>query len=233
MTGYMRKFSVSVALLMFCSAWVRAVPLEVVAINYPPFTQESQADGDHGTAFGMLAQALADSQVTLKPQFYSAARANKLIHSGQWCASFYPPKQASSNYVHVPLSSQPVELGLYRKRQAEPFSWQDLSDLAGSRIAFLRGFSRDGLGLKFNQAGITLFNVETIRQGLQLLLKQRVDYAFADNISGPMLFSELGVDAKDYQFSSTLLDSTPVGIWLNLGCDEAAKARRDLNVKGY
>ena len=124
-------------------------------------------------------------------------------------------------------------MGLYRKRQAEPFYWQDLSDLAGSRVAFLRGFSRDGLGFKFNQAGITLFDVETIRQGLQLLLKQRVDYAFADNISGPMLFSDLGVDAKDYQFSTTLLGSIPVGIWLNLGCDEAAKALSELNAKGY
>ncbi|MCZ4336372.1 hypothetical protein [Shewanella colwelliana] len=225
--GYVAAFICLVALIT-PSAYVAAkAELNVIAIDYPPFTTEN-IEGDNGIAFRLLQQALSDSELTVNPDIYSTARAHKLIRTGQWCASFYPPKEATEQLVNIPLAVQPIKLGLYRKRQESPFRWDDLSELGGSQVAYLRAVARDGIGLDMTNAGLVIFNVESVRQGLQLLAKGRVDYAFADNVSGAIILNELGLDINDYQFSQNLFRALPMGIWLNLSCEQALKAHQVL-----
>lgn len=207
--------------------------LSVVSIHYPPFTMRS-IDGDNGLSYTLLRQALTGAHIKVKTLTYPPARAEKLIDSEQWCASFYPPTLASKREVLVGLSDQLVHLGLLRKRQNNRFRWQDLSELSGKKVAYFRGSLKpSGMGQAMLDANMSIFDVETIKQGVQLLIKGRVDYAFADNISTKAIFEQLDIDAQEYQFSETLLKDVQIGIWLNLECATARKAYQYLLSKGY
>jgi len=204
--------------------------LEVIAMDYAPFTSETS--DDNGLAFKLLTDAL-DGTVQVQPQFLSAARAHRMVQEGEWCASFYPPQKLIDKHILVKLADEPVKLGLYRLRENTPFFWNNLNELAGRRVAYFRALERDGIGLEMVQAGIEIFSVETTRQGVQLLAKGRVDYAFGDQVSGPALMKQLGLNPDDYQFSETVFRDFPVGIWLNLSCPQALTAFHYLNSHGY
>jgi len=204
--------------------------LEVIAMDYAPFT--SASSDDNGLAFKLLADALGGS-VRVQPQFLSAARAHRMVQEGEWCASFYPPQSPVDEHRLIGLADEPIKLGLYRRREATPFSWQDLSELTGKRVAYFRALERDGLGFEMTQAGMNIFSVETTRQGVQLLAKGRVDYAFGDQVSGPAIMKLLGLDPEEFQFSETVFRDLPVGIWLNLSCPQAISAFHYLDSNGY
>ncbi|RTR38407.1 hypothetical protein EKG38_12860 [Shewanella canadensis] len=205
--------------------------LEVIAMDYAPFTSETS--DDNGLAFKLLSDALSQSATLVKPQFLSAARAHRMVQEGKWCASFYPPQSPVDDHRLIGLADEPIKLGLYRRREATPFVWNSLTELAGKRVAYFRALERDGLGFEMIQAGMDIFSVETTRQGLQLLAKGRVDYAFGDQTSGPALMKQLGLNPDDYQFSETVFRALPVGIWLNLSCPQALTAFHYLDSHGY
>lgn len=205
--------------------------LEVIAIDYAPFTSASM--DDDGLAFNLLSDALSESAILVKPQFLSAARAHKMVQEGQWCASFYPPQSPIDDHRLIGLADEPIKLGLYRRRETTPFAWNSLTELAGKRVAYFRALERDGLGFEMVQAGMDIFSVETTRQGVQLLAKGRVDYAFGDQISGLILMKQLGLDSNDFQFSETAFRDLPVAIWLNLTCPQALSAFLYLDSHGY
>jgi len=204
--------------------------LEVIAMDYAPFT--SEASDDNGLAFKLLTDALSGS-VRVQPQFLSAARAHRMVQEGEWCASFYPPQKLADKHILIKLADEPVKLGLYRLRENTPFFWTNLNELAGRRVAYFRALERDGIGLEMTQAGMDIFSVETTRQGVQLLAKGRVDYAFGDQTSGPALMKQLGLDPGDFQFSETVFRDLPVAIWLNLTCPQALSVFHHLDSHGY
>ncbi|WP_299791780.1 hypothetical protein [uncultured Shewanella sp.] len=204
--------------------------LEVIAMDYAPFTSKNSVG--NGLAFKLLTDAL-DGAVRVEPQFLSAARAHRMVREGEWCASFYPPQKPADEHILVKLANEPIKLGLYRRWETTSFSWKNLGELAGKRVAYFRALERDGIGLEMTQAGMDIFSVETTRQGIQLLAKGRVDYAFGDNVSGPPLMRELGLDPDYYQFSETVFRDLPVAIWLNLTCPQALSAFHNLDRRGY
>lgn len=205
--------------------------LEVIAMDYAPFT--SASSDDDGLAFTLLSGALSESTILVKPQFLSAARAHRMVQEGEWCASFYPPQSPVDEHRLIGLADEPIKLGLYRRREATPFAWNKLTELAGKRVAYFRALERDGIGLEMTRAGMNIFSVETTRQGVQLLAKGRVDYAFGDQVSGPAILRQLGLDPEEFQFSETVFRDLPVGIWLNLSCPQALSAFHHLDSNGY
>lgn len=210
--------------LLLCglSLSLQAAGLSVIAIEYPPFT--SSQEEHRGLAFLFLIEALAGSSIVIEPRFFSPARAHKRVQEGVWCGSFYPPQRPEAQHKRVFLDDKSVRLGLYRRREPGPFIWQALSDLKGKRVAHLRALARDGIGLELQQSGVELFNTETFAQGLQLLKKGRVDYAFGDPVSGALLMEQLGMNADAFQFSDSVFRADPVHIWLNLRCSSAREA---------
>lgn len=214
------------------SAMVEAQPLEVVAVDYPYFTEKNSSP-KHGVAFDLLRQAIAGSDFEIQPLFLPPARAHQTIKSSDWCASFYPAAEQTATKVLMSLSDEAVLLGLYRRRQGSTFAWQQLSELKGKRVAYLRALSRDGVGKLLADAGLEMFNVETINQGMMLLVKGRVDFAFGDKYSGELFFGENGIDANEYQFSTSYLRELTVGVWLNLDCLAAQELHEILHQRGY
>ncbi len=202
----------------------------MIAIDYPPFTSEKEQDS--GTAFSLLNDALKGSRLTILPQYWSPARANKLVRGKGWCASFYPPRKQDDNLVIIGLGSEPIRLGLYRHRKQSRFYWDELSEMKGKKVAYLRALARDGIGQQMTDAGMVIFDIETIQQGLQLLERKRVDYAFGDQVSGPMIMRSLKMDLGEFQFSETSFRKLPAGIWLNLQCKSASTAYEYLMQKG-
>ncbi|WP_157577667.1 hypothetical protein [Shewanella waksmanii] len=227
----MLRMIIGVMFVVFCSK-LNAQPLEVIAVDYPYFT-EQQNPPEYGVAFKLLRQALKDSGVQVQATFLPPARAHQTIKSLNWCASFYPAPQITTTEILMSLSEEPIQLGLYRKRQPGEFSWRQLSELKGKQVAYLRALSREGIGKLLQEAQVELFNTETINQGMLLLTKGRVDYAFGDKYSGEQFFSETQIDAANYQFSTTFLRELTVGVWLNMNCEQAVKIRDYLQDKGF
>ncbi|WP_076410633.1 hypothetical protein [Shewanella sp. UCD-KL12] len=221
----------STLLIYLFSLSVYATQLPVIAIDYPPFTSEK--DEGNGIAFSLLTDAMDGSSLTIMPQYWSPARAHKLVKEGSWCSSFYPPRKDDEQFVIVALADEPIELGLYRHHQVTPFRWNSLVEMEGKTVAYLRALSRDGLGKHMTESGMVIFSVETIEQGMQLLSRGRVDYAFGDQISGEIIMRSLNMDPDEYQFSLTHFRTLPVGIWLNLSCKAAVSALQHLQSKGF
>lgn len=200
-----------------------AKTLAVIALEYPPFTTETQAD--KGSSFRALQKYLHSKHLEfeLQPLFLPSARAQSEILAGNWCASFYPPPDiVREESRFVLLSDSLVSLGIFRRRQEDPFVWKDLSELGGGKIALLRSKVDGSFLQQFTDAGLTIEFVGDISTGLRMLSKGRVDYAFGDSdaLSVLTLPKEM---RENLQFSSTHLMEFPVGVFVNPMCPEAAE----------
>ncbi|ABM00600.1 hypothetical protein SHAM105786_13570 [Shewanella amazonensis] len=195
--------------------------LAVIALEYPPFTTETQAD--KGSSFRMLQKYLLSNQLEfeLQPLFLPSARAQSEIIAGNWCASFYPPPDIVKEQSRfLLLSDEIVSIGIYRRRQPEPFVWTDLSELGGGKIALLRSRVDGGFLQQFTDAGLTIEFVSDVATGLRMLNKGRVDYAFGDSDAISVLTLPKAM-RENLQFSSTHLMEVPVGVFVNPMCPEA------------
>ncbi|QYK04067.1 hypothetical protein [Shewanella zhangzhouensis] len=196
--------------------------LAVIALEYPPFTTETQAD--KGSSFRALQKYLLSNQLEfeLQPLFLPSARAQSEIVAGSWCASFYPPPDIVRDQSRfVLLSDVKVVLGIFRRRGHDPFVWRDLSELGGGTIALLRSKVDGSFIQQFIDAGLTIEFVSDISTGLRMLSKGRVDYAFGDSDALSVLTLPKAM-REDLQFSSTHLMEVPVGVFVNPMCPEAA-----------
>lgn len=200
-----------------CFAATEKQAVDVIAIDYPPYT--SPDSPGYGSSFVLLTKyAQSHLRVSLKPKFLPPARANLLIKEKSWCLSFYPPSEESTTARFVSLSANTVRLGLYRLTRAEPFQWQSLNELKGKMVALLRPKSMGKLQHSLIDAGLELVYVESVSQGLQLVLKQRVDYAFGDDL----ILSSSGlskVQKQKLQFSQSAIHEAKVGFFYNLACE--------------
>ena len=189
---------------------------EVIAIEYPPYTSENEAN--NGLSFEALNQYFKQQAIHFSPLFLPPARAALYLSSDRWCLSFYPPIE-QKKFPVFDLDDFSIKLGLVRKTQLTPFSWQSLSELSGRKVAMLRSNEKRSDSIKqFLNANIELINVESVSQGLQLLEKERVDYVFSDFAGGQYIMKQLGLHLADYQFSQTLLLETNIKVWHNPKC---------------
>ena len=192
--------------------------IDVIAVNYPPYTSPDAAD--YGSSFSLLTQyAQSHFRVSLTPMFLPPARANRIIKDGHWCLSFYPPSSDNKLSQFVPLSDDIVSIGFYRLKEQDRFHWSKLEELSGKMITLLRANKVGKMHQRFIDAGIQLVYVESVEQGLQLVLKKRVDYAFGDNLAlSETSFSD---DEKGrLQFSESSFYSTKIGFFYNSECEK-------------
>jgi len=190
---------------------------KVIAIEYPPLLGQ-ELDG-YGTLFRLLKEyARAHFKVDISPDFLPPARAQKVIFTGQWCLTLYPPHEDDQDTFFVPLRTEPIKLGLYRKHHPDnpqPFQWDDLSELSGKSIAILRSNIESWLHDELNDAGLQIIYVETTTQALQLLLSDRIDYAQGDSLALETLND---ADTNKLEFSQTYLFEAAVGFYYRLSC---------------
>ncbi|PKG82112.1 hypothetical protein CXF85_14515 [Colwellia sp. 75C3] len=192
--------------------------VDVIAVDYPPYTS-SKLTGD-GSSFILLSKyAQSNFSVSLTPFFLPPARANRVIKDGYWCLSFYPPREGNKVARFVSLSDNVVSMGFYRLRKKEGFHWTELKELKGKIVALLRPDVIGKMHQNILDAGLQMVYVESIEQGLQLVLKNRVDYAFGDNL----VLSETNlseVQKQKLQFSESSVHEAEIGFFYNIECKD-------------
>ncbi len=209
----------SLALILVALDVLASEAIEVIAVEYPPFT--SQEINDFGISFVYLEKyAKKNFKVAISPLFVPPARAQKIVGSQKWCLSFYPPKPGYKNAKFEPLSKDIVSFGLYRlkpSKPSEPFKWQNLSELKGKYLAILRSNKNSAFYHQFSDAGLKLIFVETTEKGLSLLLHKRVDLAFGD--SQMLEQNQLGkLNEGKLQLSENVIHQAQIGFFYHIDC---------------
>lgn len=211
---------VSILILCIFTTLVRGEDIEVLAVEYPPFTTETDIEG--GLCFHYLNEF---SETFLNGKQFSRvfvppARAEALLSDNQFCMAFYPPKKNQELYSFMPLKDEKVKLGLIRGKQKNEFSWQNLSELKGKRIAVLRSNLKSPLIKSLETNNIHLEYVEQIAQGLAMLDRDHVDFVFGDNASLEHITEKNGKSAEAYQFSKTAFMEAQIGFHYKKDCAE-------------
>lgn len=191
----------------------------VLAIDYPPLIGEKLAN--FGPIYELMdTYAKLHFDTMIHPRFIPPARAQKVVHDGDWCLTTYPPISKKVEAVFVPLMEGNIRLGLLRERKPKisgPFTWDSLDDLRGKSITILRSNIKTDFHKRLQDAGIDVVEVESMQQGIDLLLKHRVDYTQADNIS----YLSFPADIRDkLELSVSSLFETRVGFYFNRVCQD-------------
>jgi len=211
-----------VILLSICffisSASAAKETIDVIAIDYPPFTSKNSPD--YGISFSLLSKyAKEHMQVSVLPYFLPPARAQHTITKGDWCLSFYPPSTGNELSRFIPLSDDMIQLGLYRIKASSAFTWEQLSELKGKSVALLRANTRGKMHQRFIDAGLNIVYVESVEQGIMLMLKYRVDFSFGD-VSALERSTLSLIDRRKIQFSDSYISKTHIGFFYNTRCKE-------------
>ena len=187
--------------------------IEVIAIEYPPFT--TTAISSSGIAFQLLNDLTASEGIEWNPLFLPPKRAYRTISSGNWCASFYPATDVDE-YIQYALGVEPIKVGLVRENESWPFVWSSLDQLKGKTVALLRSDLNSLFVHQFKDANLNIIFVETVDIAMNMVLLGRVDIAISDNIS----YSNLPQKHRSQlQFSQSYLNKTKISIFVNKRCD--------------
>lgn len=218
------------SVLILCLSCVFGLPfsvsafgdsIKVLATEYPPFTTNHAPD--NGICFRYLNMFLQKELggVEFEAIFVPPARAQMLVDGGAHCISFYPPSKVDKDYGFFPLGDgERVKLGLIRKRQSGAFEWDNLSELSGSSVAMLRRTDDSRMRESFIENGVSVVSVETVLQGVRMLEKGRVDYAFGDDLSLSYFSAHEGRSFEHLQFSVSYLQEVQIGFFYRKDCIE-------------
>lgn len=210
------RITLILCFLCTLNAYSSVHKVDVIAIDYPPFT--SAALSNNGLAFELLNRRLSHlNLIEFRARYLPPARAQTELTKGNWCLSFYPP--APSEFIErIALSEEKVLLGFVSKQMQ--VAWQALKYFNHKRLAMLRATITQGMQGRLKQAGAIIVPVETVEQGINLLLKGRVDFAFTDNVS----FLDKQRTNQEYAqlaFAKTPLLEVQLGVYFNTKCKYA------------
>lgn len=174
--------------------------ITVIAVEYPPYTSEHMPD--NGVTFKLLKDYSKQYfERDIQPLFLPPARAQAVMQSGNWCLSFIPPVDSSNV---IPISDAEIILSFFRFKTEGEFKWQSLSELKGQTVAMLRTLGQGEVAKKMTQAGMEIVRVDSLSQGMNMVLKKRVDYWFTTQ-NTPQALNADEAAQKNLQFAETPL----------------------------
>lgn len=194
-----------------------ASSIEVIAVEYPPFTS-SQMYND-GLVFELLRDyyPLPESW-QYKSYFVPPARAQHIVEQNAWCISIYPPAALSDHIKFVALGGQEVKLGFAVHTNTALEQWKSVPSLEGKVVALLRAKTPTEVERMLEEKKATVLYLENVEQGVDMLYRHRVDLAFIDHIT----FAQLRKSHEDWHdigFADDILRSVPVGVFYNSQCE--------------
>jgi polar amino acid transport system substrate-binding protein len=190
--------------------------LDVIAVEYPPYTGASLPDG--GQAFRMLRELIASKNlpIIINPRFLPPARAQHAVDTTDWCIALYPPSPGTSFVFHR-IGETSLFLRLVRQKSEDAFSWDAPTYFAGKKIALLRTKSMADYWQPYKEAGAEFVFVETLEQAMNMVVRGRVNYAVANDIILEQFNSALP-DNQKLQLSETTVQEFPSGVYLSARC---------------
>lgn len=212
------RFTIFLCGSVFASVTAASSPqvIDVITVEYPPYTTPVRADD--GLMFRELRAWVSarNVPVVLRPNFLPPARAQLVLNTTDWCLSLYPPSHKTPLYFQR-ISDSSIKIGLVRKKVEGEFDWQDTDYFKGATIAILRSIELSEMWRSFKEAGAIFVYVETVEQGMTMVLKDRVDYAFADR-KGVDAFRQRDPRGVELQYSKKDLEEFPIGVFLSALC---------------
>jgi polar amino acid transport system substrate-binding protein len=221
-------YQIIVGLLCCCIFTSQAQDIDVIAFEYPPYL--TQYSADQGEAVVLLQRAFAYSALNTNVKFVNSTTAQKQLNSNNWCLSFLPPKTPSALHLQVILADKTIPLMLFRLAEPHVFIGNELKDKV---IAHLPISLEDRKIRSFVDAEAKLQLVETIEQGLSLLLEQKVDYVYGDQQGINFAANKLNFPAMLLQDSAMVFYQFPMAVWLNAQCKNAEAIKSHLTEKKY
>lgn len=202
--------------------------LPVLAFEYPPYVTRDLPKA--GLSFQYLETLFGADRFQIKPVILSMPRLQLALKQPDWCVSLMPAPTADHIYV-FDIIGRKIEHRLYRLRQSEPFSWEDISELKGLTIAVFRSRKFNALRQLFKKAGLKSVLINSAEQGAQLLIYQRVDLIFSDNNSIDYLMNKMQLDRQLVQGSENIIVHRQSKLWINLNCPSAEVLLKQLTEK--
>lgn len=197
-------------------------PINVVAIEYPPYTTSNHPD--RGLSFEVLRQSLATSDFVIEEIFLPPARAAIYTQSDQgWLLSLFPPPAKSPHVQKIVYQRARIPYSLFRRHQTQPFRWDNLNELAGGSVALTRTPNNNQSLVKYRAAGLTPVFINTLDQGIQMLLESHVDYVLTTQDTGLYYAKKLDIDPQKLQFAETVIQWFPYTVYLNIRHPYAAE----------
>jgi polar amino acid transport system substrate-binding protein len=195
-----------------------SMTLDVIAVEYPPYTSSDRVDD--GLVFQRLRTWLASRnlRITIKARFLPPARAQHAVNSSDWCMALYPPSDNTPHFFKK-ISDTDIVMGLVRKKSSTPFFWNGPSYFKGAKIALLRTLSLPEPWLPYREAGASFVFVETMEQALNMVVKGRADYAAADS-GGLEAFNRLVPADLQLELSTKSIQVFEVGVYLSARCQD-------------
>ncbi|GGQ03829.1 hypothetical protein [Shewanella litoralis] len=221
-------YKLIIGLLCCCIFTSQAQDIDVIAFEYPPYLTQNAAD--QGEAAVLLQRAFAYSALSPTVTFVSSSAAQKQLKSNNWCLSFLPPQTPSAQHLQVILADKTIPLMLFRLAEPQVFIGNELKNKV---IAHLPISLDDRKVRSFADAGAKLQLVDTIEQGLSLLLEQKVDYVYGDQQGINFAANKLNFPAMLLQDSAMVFYQFPMAVWLNTQCESATAIKSHLTDQKY
>ncbi|GGB44917.1 hypothetical protein K8B83_00370 [Shewanella inventionis] len=221
-------YRIIIGLLCCCIFVSHAQEIDVIAFEYPPYL--TQHTSEQGEVVVLLKRAFAYSAFSPKITFISSRDAQKYITQKKWCLSFIPPQTPAKQHLQVILADKTIPLTLFRLAEPQVFIGNELKNKV---IAHLPLSLDDRKVRSFAKAGAKLTLVDTIEQGVSLLLNQEVDYVYGDQQAIDYASNNLNFPAMLLQDSAMVFYQFPMAVWLNSQCASADKIRTHLEQQHY
>lgn len=196
--------------------------INVVAIEYPPYS--SSAATSRGLSFETLRHALSGSDFVIQDVFLPPARAAIYTQSDQgWLLSLFPPPAKSPHVQKIVYQRARIPYSLFRRHQTQPFRWENLNELAGGSVALTRTPNNNQSLVKYRAAGLTPVFINTLDQGIKMVLESHVDYVLTTQETGLYYAKKLDIDPQKLQFAETVIQWFPYTVYLNIRHPYAAE----------
>lgn len=199
-----------------------AEPLPTLAIHYPPYTSADKNSPNIIT--NHIRSKLLEYDIELDLHILPLSRLEHTLNGLSWCASLIKPSQLNQKIIKVKFDQVNIKHRLYRLSRNTVFAWNSMTELAGLTLAIPRSINKNQVSETLMASGIKMIPINSSEQGIKLLLRNRVDLFFSDNIAIAHLLRKSPREALSLQASDNILFTTPVELWLNLECPSALKA---------
>ncbi len=178
-----------VALMLFSFSVVLAQDsILIMSDDYEPYTS-SQKQGS-GVILDIVRQAFATNDILVKYKFAPWKRCEKMVETGEVFGAipYFKTQERLQNYNFSDPIIYSYDTFFYNKKKfPKGYSWKTLEDFQGYRMGGILGYWYMSA---FERAGLTVDEVRSDKQNLEMLIAQRIDFTVIDKLTGMQLLRE-------------------------------------------